>query len=291
MSNPSVKRRNHEVPRGLLKNWIGLRGPDRGFHYWDLHDFKYKFEKGKQAQFAITEYLYVPQIKSGERDDALEDWFSVDENGLAFFARAAQTGQLENNGKPKLLSKAIRACVALGSRSAYQFYCVGTQLARHEEVAKTSTVHLAVVQNAWKFSAAKFREFMNWDFLVLYDLPVELLVNERPFSDWSMTTPPIERVTMPLGPTALLIGYPPANRNRKEAVLEWYRSTDEGRIAEIARRIVEPHNHLIVVTARQWIVSRTEQQLTALASELTEDRLEERLRLDQVALMAFPRVT
>ena len=116
----SVKRRNHEVPKGLLKNWLSSRGVDEGFHYVDLSTHDLRFEKGKEAKFAITDYLYVPERKEGKRDDALENWFSVDENGLAQFARSAAAGKLQSFKNPKFLNQAIRGCIALGSRNAYR---------------------------------------------------------------------------------------------------------------------------------------------------------------------------
>ena len=118
---PPVKRRNHEVPRGILKNWLATASGRRGFHYVNLENGSLCFESGVQAKFAITEYLYVPLVARLQRNDALENWFSVDENGLAPFARAAQAGQLNEFQNKKLMNQAIRACIALGYRSAYHF--------------------------------------------------------------------------------------------------------------------------------------------------------------------------
>ncbi len=106
MSGKIVKRRNHEVPKGLLKNWLGSEDGHEGAYYIDLSSGELKFDKGKEVAFAITDHLYVPLRLNGERDDALEDWFSIDENGLALFARSAATGALESFTNQKMINQA-----------------------------------------------------------------------------------------------------------------------------------------------------------------------------------------
>lgn len=52
-----VKRRNHEVPKGLLKNWLGRYGSEEGLHHVDLTNGNLRFEKGREANFAITAFV------------------------------------------------------------------------------------------------------------------------------------------------------------------------------------------------------------------------------------------
>lgn len=276
MSNNArhVKRRNHEVPRGLLRNWIGSCGGKARFHYRSLHDFQTKFEVGQQAKFAITDYLYVPYSEKGERDDELENWFSIDENSLAKLAKAARRGRPEQITQHKLITQAIRACVALGYRSAYQFYCTTEFFARNQRAPGPGIVHHAAVQNAWHTYRLKFAQLLNWDYRILYGLCADLLTNDRPFHDWTLRSPPQSLVTMPLAPSALLIGKPPDDQERRELTFAFvpFHGNDS---------IIDQHNRFILETARHWVVAKTEAQLAAIAAELLRRRVQERMKLDR----------
>lgn len=265
----SVKRRNHEVPKGLLKNWLGNRGAEKGFHYFDLTNHDLRFEKGKGARFAITDYLYVPEREDGKRDDELENWFSVDENGLALFSRSAAAGNLQNFNNPKLLNQAIRGCIALGSRNAYSMYMVMKAM----EPA-THTLHELSVANVLDSIALKFRIFASWQFTVLYDLPVPLLINERPFME--ITPRQLESVAMPLGPRTLLVGTPNDVPSETEMKISWVQATREHhKIAKIV-------NHFTLEMARQWIVAESKEELSNLQLELSPEKLKKRMQTDQV---------
>lgn len=122
MTKAPLKKRNHTVPRCLLKNWVSVRGGESGISYFDIERQQKFFERGKNARFAIFDYLYVPYREDGRRDDSLEDWFSKDENGLALVAKAAHDGELGKLTKMKYINQAARACIALGYRSPYQMY-------------------------------------------------------------------------------------------------------------------------------------------------------------------------
>ncbi|OEC93541.1 hypothetical protein [Rhizobium sp. YK2] len=143
-----------------------------------MKDGSLHFEEGKGANFAITDHIYVLEW-NGERDDSLENWFSVDENGLAVFAHAAD-GTLPSFNNEKLMVQAIRACIALGSRSAY-----GMFLAMSFLQPETEAVHEAAVENVLPSIGQKFRDFATWDFRIFYDLSIPLVVSERPFLDFT----------------------------------------------------------------------------------------------------------
>ena len=269
-----LKRRNHEVPRGLLKNWLGSKGGQQGYHFWDFADCERKFEKGSWAGFAVTELLYVPFVSEIERSDALEDWFAVDENGLALLGVAAQSGQVHSL-KPKILTQAIRAAIALGFRNAYQFYCIGEVL---DAQKPGQHLHGNIIDNAYKVFQAKFRQFSNWDFTIVYALPLNLLINESPFFDWTLRPDPQNLVTMPLAPNAILFGTPPPQKSRKEMAIRWTRGEDKTKLAEL-------QNQFSVENARQWIVSKTPVQIDDLAKELSRERLEHRRSLDRTVMI------
>lgn len=265
----TVKRRNHEVPKGLLKNWLGSRGTVEGFHYVDLSTQDLRFEEGREAQFAITEYLYVPERSDGRRDDSLEDWFSVDENGLAQFARSAAAGKLQSFRNQKLLNQAIRGCIALGSRNAYSMY-MATQ-AMHPV---NQSVHELSVANVLNSIALKFKMFASWQFTILHDLPAPLLINERPFME--ITPLRLESVAMPLSPRTLMVGTPNGALGENRMKISWLQAGPEHcNIAAIV-------NQFTLKMARQWIVANSYEELDALQSELTSERLRERMQTDKL---------
>lgn len=267
MSRQTVKRRNHEVPKGLLRNWLAQDGSKQGLHFIDLSNGKLCFEQGRNANFAITDFLYVPERDNGERDDALEDWFSVDEDGLAHFARGAENGSLGSLSE-KRLNQAIRACIALGHRSAYGMYMRMLALG-----PITGSPHVTAVDSVLSSIGHKFQAFRNWDFMVLHDLPVSLLISEQPFMD--LTHRETEGVMIPLGPRSLMLGTPPATANRSEMQIGVQRATPAH------RRIAEMHNQFAIEMARQWVVAGTGAELSAIASNLTPEKVMIRRKTDR----------
>jgi hypothetical protein len=262
-----------------LKHWIVQSSEGVGHHYWCFSDFSTKFSKGKKAEFAITDYLYVPYVSPEERSDELEDWFAVDESGLAVLSAAAHFGRPGDVQSEKTLQQAIRAAIALGFRSAYQFYLISEQFNPKDA---DEPVHLRIVENAYRIFNVKFRQFRNWQFMVLYDLPVDLLISERPFHDWTLRGDQMQIVTMPLAPRALLVGQPPSDPKRREMSIQWHRASDRGKLAV-------QQNHFSIETARQWIVSCTAEQLHSHASELGRERLEQRRATDRRVLVSVDR--
>jgi hypothetical protein len=118
---------------------------------------------------------------------------------------------------------------------------------------------------------AKFAQFSNWDFTVIYNLPGTLIVNEQPFRDWTVRG--TASVSMPLGPKALLFGKPPKDRQRRALTLAWLRSPNHP-------RLVEQHNHFVVETARQWVVG-SESDVCRYAPELSFEHVQRRRELDR----------
>ncbi|MBY3044848.1 hypothetical protein [Rhizobium leguminosarum] len=257
------------MPKGLLKSWVGREGSEVGIHYVDLSTGAVRFEKGREACFAITNYIYVPERINGERDDALEDWFSVDENGLAVFSQQAAAGTLGSFTNEKLISQAIRACIALGNRSAYSMF-----MAISATEAADRSPHEFAVANILRSCSQKFRAFSAWDFRVLYDLPVPLLISERPFLDF--TPRGQDMVVMALGPRAILMGTPSGDPKRPQMSLGVCPATPEH------SRVAIMHNFATKEMARQWVVASSRSELEAMLPQLTPEKVLERRKTDRV---------
>lgn len=268
-----VKRRNHEVPKGLLIGWVGREDNKDGLHYVDLSTGALCFEQGREARFAITDYIYVPERETGERDDALEDWFSVDENGLAVFSQMAATGTLTSLTNEKLITQAIRACIALGNRSAYNMF-----MAISATVAADHSPHEFAVANILRSCSQKFRAFSTWDFRVFYDLPVPLLISERPFLDF--TPRGQDMVMMALESRSIMLGTPSDDPTRRQMSLGVCPSTPEH------SRIAMMYNFATKEMARQWIVASSRTELETILPQLTPEKLLVRRKTDHVIVNA-----
>lgn len=272
------KSKNHEVSRCLLVNWLDETVAPSGVHYFDLQKFQQRFEVGKRANFAVTEYLYTPAVNARERQAAIEDWFSVDETALGLLAKAAHRGSPgEFPEDSRFHSRAIRACVSLGCRSAYSFYLVAL-LPGLADTLGVDTAHQALVANCFNHITKKFAAFSNWDFSLLYDLPSDLLINEQPFRDWTLRTAVPPFVSMPLSPRALLIGRPPQDTRRSEMSLAWIPAPSR-------KEFVARHNGFVVETARQWVAAPNRDALSRVAPNLTEERVRQRMATDSYVLL------
>jgi hypothetical protein len=194
-----------------------------------------------------------------------------DENGLAAFSQSAAAGTLASFTNEKLINQAIRACIALGHRSAYGMFMTMSAME-----AVNGSLHETAVANVLHSIGQKFRVFSTWQFMVLYDLPVPLLISERPFLDF--TSRGQNMVAMPLGPRSLMLGTPNDNPSVSKIQLR------VGPAAPEHHRIAKMHNHASVEMARQWIVAESRAELDAVHSELTTEKVLSRRRTDRVIL-------
>jgi hypothetical protein len=276
---PKTKKRyNHEVSKCLLASWLDHSRKPVGHNYFDIQKQKFIFEVGRNAKFAATEYLYMPVFDDGERSQALEDWLSIDESGLGLLCKAAKNGDphlMPND--PRMIKRALRACVSLGVRSAYHFYSIA-KIPGLADLMGTDSAHQAIAKNAFHAIQSSYSRLMNWDFRILYDLPVPLLVNEQPFRDWTLAEGAGEWVSMPLAPSALLIGQPPDDRGRTTLTFAWCHAPDCSRLSEI-------NNGFVLHTARQWVVGSSATQISESASQLSTEKVRVRMAKDRFVFL------
>jgi len=273
------KRKNHEVSRCLLLNWLDDTVEPAGINYFDLKNYVQKFEVGKRANFAITEYLYTPKVSAAQRQADIEDWFSVDETALGMLARAAHNGAPnEFPDDARFVRRAIRGCISLGCRSAYSFYLIAL-LPGLPDMLGVDSSHKALVANCWNQIANRFSAFLGWDFSIVYDLPGGLLINEQPFRDWTLRPDAPPFITMPLSPTALLMGRPPQEKRYPQMQLSWIPSPTR-------TAFVQQHNNFVVETARQWVAGPNRRIISEVAPRLTEELVRQRQATDRHVLLS-----
>jgi hypothetical protein len=215
---------------------------------------------------------------AGERHEEFEDRLSVDESGMGLLAKAAlhhSPDILPSDGK--FIARAIRACIALGCRNAYSFYMLA-QIPGLADMLNVDSVHQALITNSMNAIKRKFVQFSNWDFTVLYKLPGSLLINEQPFRDWTARAKdPKPFISMPLAPNALLFGQPPKEKGRRHMQLAWVSAPGRPNLVKV-------HNTFIVETARQWVVGASAAAISAVAHDLSEDRVQKRIATDRHVL-------
>lgn len=86
-------RRNHFVPRFILKNWVTQGHRYEGVYCFDIEEDRSYFAsaRGKSGLgFAAADDLYIPVV-NGDRSTALEKWFSSFEGPLSHVTRQALT--------------------------------------------------------------------------------------------------------------------------------------------------------------------------------------------------------
>jgi hypothetical protein len=272
------KCKNHEVSKGLLLNWLDSSTDPPRIHYYDLLSDQQKFEIGKRANFATTNYIYTPFVRSGHRHKGFEDWLSVDESALGLLAKAAHRGSPDIlPADSRFISRAIRACIALGFRSAYGLYMT-SKIPGLADMLEVDTSHQALITNTLNVMRQKFIQFSNWNFTVFYNLSGELLINEQPFRDWTLRADSSPMVSMSLAPQALLFGQPAKEIRHRQISLAWISAP--GR-----RSVVERHNKFVIETARQWVVGGSAAAISDITSDLSSERVQQRRATDRHVLL------
>lgn len=267
-----VKKNNHQVTRALLSQWSGLHDGKPGLFYYDITKQKKDFSQGKAASFAIVEYLYAPTQADGNRNDDLENEFSINERALGLLIKSAVSVDGEI-GKLKWQKSAIKSCISLGFRSAY--YAARTAMILHGNNVRPEEIHRRSIEVMKNTLQNRYNKFENWHYIVVRNLDKDLLINEQPFRDWTIHKNPADFVTMPLTPRSLLFGVPSGTGQFK---LEWKNYAHD-------RVNVDNHNTFIIETARHFVAAKTEQQLDCFIHKLTEELVKARMATDRIVTL------
>lgn len=267
---PGLKIRNHQVTRCLLEAWVSKRGGRDVIYYYDILAQAEKFSQGRKASFAVQDFLYAPVGADGSRCDDFENELAVDEGKLGMLIRAAKQGRpIENHSVAK---KAIRACIALGYRSAY--FMARVCMLYDVEQADGVGAHAKAVENMRKIIKRK-EVLLDWRYWVVLGLRESLVVNEQPFRDWTAHRNPDQFVSMPLGPRALLVGEP----SNGSGFSLTFTTIPPGR-----RLNVENHNQIMIETARQFIVADSAATIARYKPMLNKELVMSRMATDRVVV-------
>lgn len=249
-----AKRRNHTVPKALLKRWLTEVDGTVGHWVLDCDTGQIAFKPGAGASFAISEFRYVPvRAPNGQtpyRDETVEDWFSQGENDLALITGLLLNGQsLENRGDT--VGGFIQAAILLGFRSAYEYEAFERVLISVAPSLADDEIARRVVDHFRSAYSRKLKQFANWDYQVVPSPSESLLVCDRPMFDMTVHRLGQEMLVIPLAPSLMLVASPPSNRSRK--ILSFTVSD------KTSSKVVTLANRFTVERARQFIVGHPDQ--------------------------------
>lgn len=272
-STPSAKEDNHEITKGYLKNWLSASSSGaEGIWYFDITLNKVSFSRGKKARFAITPWLYVPELNSGGRDDRLENWFADYETQLCELARFASNGPPRRRLTSKFQERAIKGCITLGHRSSYEISRLSENFRKRNPEWSENEVRIGVLENLYTLLNSQFEQFSEWLFVVNYNLPLTLISSERPFVNFDLRVPSTPIVSMALGPRCMLTGMP--NKNGSSGFkLNWFDASSKVEICKL-------YNKFQIEMARQWVVCSNKEEVEAISHDLTPDKVASRRQLD-----------
>ncbi len=115
-------RRNHYLPKSMLKHWATPGPKYPGVYCYDIRESRQFFANangGAAFAFAISNDLYVPVI-NGERAPEMEKWFSSQEDALAGLVKQAHTKKEQITIKKRAdTGRIVQALVGLECRSRY----------------------------------------------------------------------------------------------------------------------------------------------------------------------------
>ncbi|WP_177341067.1 DUF4238 domain-containing protein [Comamonas thiooxydans] len=276
--NPA-KRRNHTVPKALLKRWLSQHEGSKGYWTLDCASGDIRFEQGEKASFAISDYRYVPvrttEGRAPYRDEAVEDWFSKGENDLAFVTDLVlEKKPLGSFGK-KILGF-TEAAILLGFRSAYEYEMLERVITDPGSALSQDDISRYVIDYFQKAYKYKLRQFANWDWQIIPAKDEDLLVCDRPLFDMTVNRLQEELLAIPLAPRLMLVAVPPKDRHRTISSLT---------VADVTTsKIISLANNFTVQRARQFVVAASFEQLEQLKAEFSSEAFQARKATDRIVI-------
>lgn len=287
---------NHEVTAGLLRGWLSKKNEKDGIWHWDIgsNAIEAKFEEGKKAKFAGVDYLYVGNFDGRALDVTIEDALALHESDLVRFTKKLWAEQAHNNNSDLLLAeKALAAIFGFANRGAWSLFGVSKAL-QLDEVGR-----IQFLNDQLQFVA---NSFGGWHFVFYQHSEVPLFIGDMPFFDMRHLRDrlPDENTNtclMPLGPSALMIGYRPKGELQNIFLegqqFDWEHPVDIKALninLTIATTPLPPtlatlSNHFAKHRARRWLVASSEEQLSKESDFLSPDQVQNRILTDTISII------
>lgn len=274
-SGAIAKRRNHTVPKALLKRWLVEKDGKQGHWVLDCDSGSVSFKSGKEAEFAIRDYCYVP-IRSAAsgvryRDESVEDWFSIGESALAKITDLIVTGG--GKAKRRDFEKLLTASILLGYRSAYEYALVDQTIRSADPELSEAESGRMTVDHFRSLYATKLDQFREWNFSLFHKFSSPLMICDRPLFDATLHTSDTQLVLIPLTPDLLLVGNPKRPGEVPLNGVACYPATET--LGEMA-------NHFTIQRARQFVVGQPDQLLSISFESFSGGKFLERKAQDSI---------
>lgn len=277
-------KRNHYIPKCLLKRWSTNNGKYDGIWGYDIKRKKKYFANAQGSNafdFAVMNDLYIPNV-GGKRAITVEKWFSQQEYALDVFVE-----QVNKRVDPidlreiKNISVLLIALQSLKVRSPHDINLIYTYISKNEDIKKMisaypdrnierlvleNMVHLSTEQSNI-YSPPKFT-FMN--------IPGEsAIVSDRPF----IIDERLEVRFMILSPNTIL-GYEKSNDIFKYRYSE---NTTEAFEKDL--------NEQVALNSREWIAAKDSSTLDKYIHLFESVEYMKRLENDQKQVVFTPITT
>ena len=268
-------RRNHTIPRFMLRYWVDKALPYEAIHVYDIRKQRQYVSSGKGKKgfsFAIENDLYV-HTASGDRAVGLEKWFAGLEGALSRFARQVHERREPIEFEAQGATQTMMAAIGLAWRSAYNLRKIkaaieaGPDLIAEvsrsaEDPAKTileNVVH-AVTENVGRVSPSEMT-------IILAPDEGSWLLSDRP----SFIEPKTGMSYVVLT-NRVVLGY-----RRSPGELRY-------RYLDASTESYTTLNKMIALQARDWLVAVDAQQLSGAVSVFQTKEWAQYCATDRVVL-------
>lgn len=275
-------KKTHEVTQALLRFWQTEHEGRSGFWVFDIARQNLRFSTGQQAlSFAAENYLYIPKIGGNRQEDA-EKWLAHIEAAMISLIRKMEERRFSEGIHGKDLLMTLEALVSLAYRSGYQIKNLITEmlndesLKRHFSVSTQDEAHVAVVENMVNVIALQAQKYFEGSNQVLFDLDTPLLICESPFFD--MDVRGHGTAIGPITPNAAFMLDGGARKKNPNLSFHQAEGNSSGLCASI--------NQFTVKRARKWIVATSKDQLESITSQLTTEKVAERIEKDRIVFLS-----
>ena len=271
-----IKKRNHTVSKTLLKRW-----KTHDEKIWVLDIEKQVIEnRSLKSTFAITKYIYVPQIND-KRNDLTERWFERPEDELAkfldFIALDSSHSFKNFNHQKHNFSLLKLGIAGMAYRSSYEIESVISCLNSNESMRKQFEIDLNTDEEKHRFAVENMvnnivlsdRRFMNSELTTVNGYHKDLIVCDRPAIDLFQS---LQLLGLPVGPRTLM--FLDANKNIGFNFMSAIEKVESDKMVDLM-------NELTIQRARKWIVGTSKKALEKILEKVSLVKIKQRSENDQ----------
>lgn len=258
-------KKNHTIPRTILKHWISSVDGREGVFVYEIEKDREYFSSaagGKAFSFAISNYLYVPEIDS-LRYPNLEKWKGNLEGTLSVFIEILKKQQRTDIAKNNdHLAQILMSILSLHATSKYDIESANKFLLKNPEYKKLISgrpareSEILVLENIINFIAEEVNSYNAIEFTVITsDQNNEFIYCDRPL------------IAKPFDGTSFIV-------LTKNILLAFSKSDDISTINYIDCKpdFANTINEVMAESSREWIIASNELVLNKYKAIIGSER-------------------